>query len=301
MNAPPSDYTSWTAKTKVAWLHDQMLASAYEPCNRPPLAMLPPKKWLAAIRAVRRKGLLVSLNRNEDVMAPGRPKVIHTQGAAAVVECAIDPDSPYSGLLAAATVTPGVMRMSLAAPPGNRRPFVPGFGLKLLIDHQPAADLLAVHHTNGQGLDSNLFSNSMTHDLTHTHSYLRPGQWIMGKLFYRVSRFPRRLSIDHFGAQHGDGTAVPSSEQRVPARLEFVPAAAARGCFRGRANCDYRDVLAEIEPGTMLFDVVAHDDGGPSTIGTISLSEPFVASAFGDNLFFRHVQADRDLQPRYRS
>ena len=89
----------------------------------------------------------------------------------------------------------------------------------------------------------------------------------------------------------------------MPSRLEFIPHESVRGCFAGRPNCDYRDVLADLEPGTTLYDIVAHEaeDHSSRTIGTIRTDSRFIASAVGDQLFFRHVQAQRDLRREHRS
>lgn len=298
----PAGYVGWDAHAKADWLWSQIEATAHTLANRPPLGPPPPGLLLKAIQVVRRTGLRITLERTDDALPKGRPKIIHTQGAVAKVRLRIDPDSPYTGVLAPSqTGSVGVVRMSVATPPGPKRPVVPGLGIKLFVDGQPALDLLAVHHTNGQGLDPDLFSNTLTHDLTATHEYLRSGQRFMGKLFKRVSLQPRRLSIDHFAAVSSSGVVTPPADARRPERLDFVPHADVSGHFaQYPAGTDYRTVLRDLEPGAKIFELHALDAGGVSHLGVIELVTSFVSSEAGDRLFFRHVQDPMDLKPAFR-
>ena len=123
----------------------------------------------------------------------------------------------------------------------------------------------------------------------------------MKRFFSRASLQPRRLSIDHFVAGHLDGTQVDESARRRPGRLDFVPHDDVRGVFRGRHDADFRSVLAELGPGTRLYDVVAVE-GADHThpLGSLRMTSEFVDSAVGDRLFFRHMQADEDLRSQLR-
>ncbi|MFT7645777.1 MAG: hypothetical protein ACI8Y4_000510 [Candidatus Poriferisodalaceae bacterium] len=294
----PLGFQSLPAADKLSWFEEQFEATAYTPVTGPDLAF-PPKRQLAKVLAVVMcpRRLVQTLDRTDDLMDPARPKVIHTQGAVACIAITIGADSPYTGILAPSPSggATGLIRMSLAAPPTRKKAFVPGIALKCLIDGRESADLLAVNHTNGQGRDHNLFSNSLSHDLMDQHQELRLPQKMMKKLFMRVSSEPRRLSIEHFGTHGRNGH--PAGKPRVPDKLTFVPTAEARALFVGRAGEDYRTVLGEVSEGTRLYDIVATDDAadGPArTIGAISVTTPFVASLAGDRLFFRHVQHKAD-------
>ncbi len=224
---------------------------------------------------VSRRRLAETLDRTEDLMPGDRPKVIHTVGVVAPIELRTEAASPFTGLPAAPPGggAIGVIRMSFAAPTTRKKVFRPGFGLKLLVDGRPSQDTLAANHINGQGRDFNMFSNSLSHDLTHQHTEHRSPQIMMSKLFRRVSCEPGRLSI-------------------VPDKLVFNPTAAARNSFTGRAGHDSRDVLADFEAGTALYDVVATDLD--RRIASIVTTGPFTASLRGDRLFFRHVQHATD-------
>lgn len=305
----PDGYVQWGAEAKADWLWGQIMATAHTAASRPPLAPPPPRLLFRALQVLRRSGLRVTLERSDDALPVGRPKIIHTQGSMATIRLVINADSPYSGVLAPPSgsgsvqgVTVGAVRMSLATPSGPSRPVVPGMALKLFVAGQPSLDLLAVNHTNGQGLDPDLFSNSLTHDLTNTHGYLRNGQRLMSKLFHRVSLQPRRLSIDHFAAVSSDGVAVEANDRNRPQRLDFVPHPDVRGHFAMYpAGTDFRTVLGDLGAGTRLYDVQAIEASGASHLGVIELTSTFVSSSAGDRVFFRHVQADADLTPEFRT
>lgn len=308
MTETPAGYVSWPAADKADWLWQRIEESIYSPTDRPPLAPPPLGQLGRALGVVRRSGLRVTLERSDDLMPSGRPKVIHRQGAVAMASFVIDDHSAYSGILAPADESAvGVVRMSLATPPGPTRGIVPGLAMKILVSGEPSLDLLAMQHTNGQGHDVDLFSNTMTHDLFDTHKYLRRGQRLMGILFARVSKQPRRLSIDHFVRWQADGTEVPSEARHRPHRLIFVPSREVRNHFdRYPAGTDFRTVLSDIKPHTTLYSIEAEERNASSAsstqvIGRIIAATGFVSAEVGDNLFFRHMQNNADLQPDFRN
>ena len=151
----------------------------------------------------------------------------------------------------------------------------------------------------GQGRDFDLFSNSVTTDLSDEHQELRPPQRLMGVLFRRVSARPRRLVVTHYADRFRDGSRADAAI--TPRRLVFHPTDEARAIFAGRAGVDFRWVLAGVPEGTPLYDVegLAPVTGGPvggGPVGVVRTTSPFVASAGGDRLFFRHVQDPTDLR-----
>ncbi len=295
LDTPPG-YKASSAETKAEWLWESLiLPTRYTPSMLPPLRMpfkAFPRKELGIV--TKRDELEKSLTRTSDVMEPGRPKVIHALGAVAMLSLATSDQSPFTGLLGAPPGggAIGLIRMSLVASVTRDQSYTPGFGLKLLVDGHASADLLGMNHTVGQGRDFNLFSNSMTNDLTEEHEQLRAPQKVMGVLFDRVSHQPRRLVGTHFTNQRRDGTPV---EGPVTARrLVFRPTAQARESFKDKAGVDFRLVLAQIEPGTPLYEVDGLIGKEVVHVGLLSMTTSFVASAGGDRLFFRHVQAPED-------
>ncbi|MEM7093415.1 MAG: hypothetical protein AAF567_10475 [Actinomycetota bacterium] len=287
----PGDYEALSAQEKFDWLNDQVLCGTeYHPVERPELTMAKP--WtMASVAAFPRK-LARTFDRTEDRMEDGRPKIIHAQGAVAMVEFRTDASSTYTGVLAPPPRggALGLVRISLAVPPIGKGSITPGLGLKLLVDGAPSLDVLAMNHTVGQGRDFNLFANTFTHDLRNEHKELRPPQKVMSFFFGRASREPRRLVIDHLAGIESTGTVV--AEPRVPERLVFSPhAGVRRSVYAGAQGEDFRDPLMRIEPGTVLWEVMATDAG---KIGEIVTRTRFCCSAGGDRLFFRHNVAPED-------
>jgi hypothetical protein len=306
----PEGYEGWTADQKGTWLWETaVLGTEHVPSALPPLRLPFQDRPVAEIGVVTRTAELdKALSRTSDLMEPGRPKVIHALGAVARVELETDRDSPFTGLLAPPPDggAHGLIRLSLVARVVGRAAFTPGFGLKLFIDGKPSADLLGMNHVVGQGRDFDLFSNTMTTDLSEEHGELRPPQRVMGMLFRRVSHQPRRLVVTHLARQFRDGAAV--ADPVGPRRLVFQPTAHAKRVFAGQAGVDFRRVLAEVPTGTALYDVegLGSLDEGPipdGPVGVIRTVSPFVSSDGGDRLFFRHVQdpGDRKLGPAVSS
>jgi hypothetical protein len=288
--ATPDDYGNWTADQKLAWLWDGLISrSTFTPVDLPDLAVPPLSQIPSRAKIVfSTTELSKTLEYTDDLLPAGRPKVIHEFGSAACINMTIGPNSPYTGLLAPGRTSIGLVRMSLAAPPGLRKSFIPGAGLKFLVDGQPSLDLVAVNHTNGQGRNHNLFANPMSHDITDGHNELRLPQRIMAALFRRVSPETRRLRVDHLTLWNGQG----HREQHpvTPRRLIFRPRVEAARLFRRHPGEDFRITLRRLGGDSPLFDVVAEDDvyPEPTPIGSISCTSKFVASAGGDRLFFRH-------------
>lgn len=299
--ATPPGYERLSAAEKAAWLWETaVLGTAQVPSALPPLRLPFQDRPLAEIGVVTRRAELdKALTRTADLMEPGRPKVIHALGAAARVELETVADSPFTGLLAPPPTGgfSGLIRLSLVAKVVGRAAYTPGFGLKALIDRKPSADLLAMNHVVGQGRDFDVFSNTMTTDLSEEHHELRPPQRVMGVLFRRVSRQPRRLVVTHFTDQSRDGSAI--ADPVTPRRLVFHPTADAKRVFAGQAGVDFRRVLAEVPTGTVLYEVQGlgslEDGSAPDgPVGLLRTTSPFVSSDGGDRLFFRHVQDPAD-------
>ena len=297
----PDGYVSWSAEAKAEWLWSRLiLATAHERTSLPPLALPFRTAPLTEAGIVLRRGELEkALTRTSDLMEPGRPKLIHARGAVARVELVPHADSPFTGLLApgsgdgeASGGSHGLLRVSLVARVFGVAAYTPAIALKLLVDGEPWADVLAMNHTVGQGRDFNPFANSMTNDLSDTHGELRPAQRLMSVLFARISHQPRRMVSDHLVACRADGSAV--ERPRGPDRLVFHATDAAKNVFRDRAGVDFRLVLGDLEPETVVFHIDGVVAGKPVPVGVLRLRTAFVSSDGGDRLFFRHVHDPAD-------
>lgn len=293
---PPDGYVTWTADQKAAWLWNSLIgATAYGATDLPALVLpfkTAPLDELSIV--LKRDELNKALTRESDLMEVDRPKVIHAKGAVAAVELVPSPDSPFTGLLSAHPEggALGLLRLSLVAKVDRRASFTPALALKLLIDGRPSADVLAMNHTVGQGRDFNLFSNTMTNDLSATHNELRPAQRIMSRLFNRISHQPRKMISDHLAREHRDGSGV--NDVSAPDRLVFRPTAEAKALFDDRAGVDFRLVLAEAPEGLVLYEVDGIAGSQTHPVGRLRTTTRFVASSGGDRLYFRHVHDPAD-------
>ncbi len=296
----PDGYESWTASDKAHWLWGTLIGTtAHTPTTLPALALpfrTSPLNEAAIV--LRRSELDKALTRTSDLMEPGRPKLIHARGAVAMVDLRIEPDSPFTGLLASGEQggATGLVRLSLVARVEGKAAYTPALALKLLVDGGPSADVLAMNHTVGQGRDFNVFANSMTNDLTQAHNELRLAQRLMSFFFSRISRQPRAMVSSHLATHRRDGSEV--SAPAAPDRLVFRATSTAKSVFADRAGVDFRLVLAELSAATKLFEVDAVVGDEQIRLGSLTTTTPFVSSDGGDRLFFRHVHdpADRRLR-----
>lgn len=295
MDVPP-EYETWTAAAKHEWLWTTLISgTAHSPTTLPPLRMPFQQKPLKEILIVtRRRELEKALDRSDDLMERSRPKVIHARGAVAMIEFTTDATSPFTGILGPQPIggAIGLLRLSLVAQVKRNAAYTPALALKLLIDGQPSADVLAMNHTVGQGRDFDLFSNTMTNDLTEEHKELRTPQRVMSVLFERVSEQPRRLVVTHLANQTRAGETIPSPVE--PRRMVFHPTSDARRIFSGQAGVDFRLVLSGVPAGIELYEVEGLTASGGTHVGTIRTTSPFVSSEGGDRLYFRHVQDPND-------
>lgn len=295
----PSGYQSWGAAEKATWLWNTLIAgTAHQETELPPLTLPFRTAPITEALIVLRPGELdKALTRSSDLMEPGRPKLIHAKGSVAMVRFDPAAESTFTGLLDPTSgPSVGLIRLSLVAKVEGKAAYTPALALKFLIDGQRSADVLAMNHTVGQGRDYNLFSNTMTNDLSETHNELRTAQRVMSYFFHRVSKQPRRMVSTHLAAHKNDGT--PIDVPIAPDRLVFSATEAARSVFADRAGVDFRLVLSELTADTPLYDVAGVVDGRSVPVGTITMTTPFVASDGGDRLFFQHVHdpADRVLR-----
>lgn len=299
---PPAGYESWPAARKADWLWNDLIEpNRFDDVELPVFTM---KIGKVLGMCCRPDELGKSFVERRDVMPDGRHKIIHTCGAVAMVELVTRDDSPFSGLWAPPPRGggSGLIRMSTAVPfakklpNGKTMPFIPGFGLKILIDGHPSADTLAMNHTNGQGRDVDLFSNTFTHDLRETHEEIRDTGKLMAKVFPLVSRVPRHLLIDHFARRHRDGTEV--TRPQSPDRVQFVPHSDVHRHFRGHEGEDLRRTLARLDDRTTLYEVQAVGPKGasPVPIGVISTTTKFVSSPGGDRVWFHHEHDPENLR-----
>ena len=225
-----------------------------------------------------------SFTHDEDVMPYGRQRVIHgVDGRLAAVRYKGNPNSSFSGLYKAEV--PGVVRFSLAGP-ADKLGFTPGLALKLFVDGQPSANIIAMYSVNGQGQDPNIG--------THTFSNIvgEPKGWFLklaGERFNMTVTDPKILSAAPAARFNSDGSVVSKSDLKVPYQLFFESTSALQRPIVAK-NGKGAD-LSQLHAGTTLYKIYANTTpGGPREwLGDLVLEGDFLSSQFIDEgIFFRH-------------
>ena len=228
-----------------------------------------------------------------DEMEDGRIKVIHRFGVAAKVNWVARGDHPYTGIFASGAEH-GIMRLSLATPPSSTS-LTPGFGLKLLIDHQDSVNIMAMNALTGQD-DPNVFAKSFSNSLpkpTGNLALLLVDHFFTGALAVAsiMNGNSLHLPVQHFAERDQFGAVYVTSQ--APAQLIFEPTTAAQSLMSGASSIeDFRLDLQDRGTGIHLYRVYAletKETNARRYIGDIYQSSDWIASEYGDKeLFFRH-------------
>jgi hypothetical protein len=254
-----------------------------------------------------------SFTRTCDVFPEPKTKLVHTYGAVAKVRLEItNPQSGYTGIFA--TGGPAIARISLAEPLDNVvSGFIPGLGLKFLVQGAPSENIIVMRNLTAQvdaagAPDHRIFKEWWANEFEAPSS-------LKMKLVKHVFENALKLLAAR-GAQHESpfyrglfglasvGQRSPS-DVRTPRDIVLKPVVANTQATSGSTTIDFRDKLAALKEGDVLFEVVAKgsyrqgqffegrnprasgDEEVP--IGRLVLESNFTASSFGDRmLFFKH-------------
>lgn len=226
-----------------------------------------------------------------DIMITGRQKLIHGYGTTALVSFSPSVHHPYTGLLSSGAPH-GIIRISFARPPSANE-LIPGIGLKFFIDGKPSLNVLAMPSLDPQS-EANIFAHPYTTDLKAPQwSFLK---WLLENRFASALSYvglgggnPRSLSLTQLVSQTSMGERVSSPVD--PFALVFVPTKELSNLCDSEAYQDFRVQLEGKGKGVPLFEVFAKGspEGKLVSVGTITATSNFIASAFGDEkLYFRH-------------
>jgi len=292
MDPLPADYESWSASRKQEFLWtDRILASKYD--------RLPPLQRIDVL-GLFLTSLKTKMDRLADEAPPRWNKAIHAHGSVAKVKFVPAAETPFTGLFKGADF--GLVRLSLTGDPSDRG-FAPGLALKLFADGQASENFSALVSLTGQGDNYNFFANELSNIVPVVKSI---GPILINLIFARVSKFPTKLYLQGFGQMDQKGQQEPAPH--YPYQIFLVPNPALQ--FAEGPPHDFREDLATIAAGTMLFSVLAvvpdgvGDEAARASIREIKQSEyrqqaqpigrletasEFVCSFYGDSqLFFRH-------------
>ena len=208
----PANYQQIDAKSKQEILWNNSTSTLYSvlPTGNPGV--------IESLSLLSSKFLLPSFTHVSDEIPRGRKKLLHTYGSVAKVRWVPVGNHSYTGLFDSGAV--GIARLSLARQGGN---FIPGMGLKLLIDGRPSANLHVMNRLDGQGENKNFFEHTFTNDLPKPNfalellavafdeavNYLRPGS------------SPFHLPVGHLAKRDREGMLQRNIQ--FPAVLEFRP------------------------------------------------------------------------------
>jgi hypothetical protein len=269
-----SNYQSLSAKEKQEILWSQISENPY--VFKPQLGA---ELFLQALGTPALLDLRTTIDRSSDVLPFGRIKFIHPIGSCAKIRW-VSRSNEYSGLFETGTV--GIIRMGWAVAP-ELMGYIPGASIKLLAKGEPSKNILAIYSLDGQGDDSNYFSNPLSNKIPEPKNLLIQSLLFVFKL---ASRDPLYLPLDHVASVKRNGRVV--DEIHEPAQIFLT--SPLKSSFAQNGSKDLRLQFAELKSGTLLFNVSAKSfSGDRSKVGQIFLESEFVDSAFCDQkLFFQH-------------
>lgn len=210
-----------------------------------------------------------------DERAP-RTKIFHPFGSVAKVRYEARGGHPYTGLFE--TGGEGLARLSLAT---DEKTYIPGIAMKLFVQGGPSVNVHAIPSFDPQ-TSRDFFERAPSNEIP-------PPSNVAIKLFSKLARRiadPLRRPVDHLAAVRPDGACV--SDPVAPRRIHFRPAEVH---FPADSTADFRDLLATIPAGTVIYAVHAETPEGEVHIGDVRTCSPFVASEWGDRvLHFQHAR-----------
>lgn len=280
----PANFTSLTASEKLSTHIRMMQNTKYItlPTLNPNASSL--------LKLFNREALAESFLNDSDERKPdiqGSIKPIHTQGVS--VPIVYSPSSTnYTGLFASGGV--GILRLSEAV---NSKPWTYGMGMKILIDGKPSVNFHAMFSLDGQGDDTNFFSNSFT---THVESPQRTLLKILAYSFHRalpfISKNPNNRPNDETFIPLIEAASIGSNgtveENPVaPTKIIFAP----RVSINSKNGNDFRsEIIDQVQPESIIYDMF---DENNVVLGTIRSTSQFIASSYGDDMFFKHQKISK--------
>lgn len=191
--------------------------------------------------------------------------------------------------------------------------FIPGIGIKLFVDGRQSENILAMDSLAGQGSDHNYFLHDFTNNFTaHAPDSEDPeiraryeknpvNHHVMcevGKRFVEAlhlvgvtdNELPFHRPVTGLARVRVDGTDVANPFS--PDWLVFAPSSEVLNnpvATDSEPGVDFRDKLASLHAGTVVFDIFAVTGGIQRHIGVLELESTPSPSEWGDhNLFMQH-------------
>ncbi|XP_055353809.1 uncharacterized protein LOC129599543 isoform X2 [Paramacrobiotus metropolitanus] len=236
-----------------------------------------------------------SFTHDGDEMPNTRQKLIHTYGSVAKMEFRTNPNitTSFTGLLRSGAI--GFVRLSLARQ--SEDTFIPGMGVKFLIDGKPSLNMHVMNSLEGQGGNKNFFERTFRNIIPAPSSMklkLLSKAFAVAIWFLPGGRDDRpesetNLPLYEHAAVDNEGRAV--SPVVAPYEISFTPNPEL--AWSPDTTEDLRVNLGKIPVGSVLYTVTAKRGlrMEAETIGEIISTSRFVASRYGDEiLFFQHAR-----------
>ncbi|HRI68444.1 MAG TPA: hypothetical protein PK156_29650 [Polyangium sp.] len=277
----PSDYEKRSAREKNDLIWANINSDPHSEAKLPTSAPSP----IARLK-------LFSVDFNKGSFAPGdelppeRKKLVHTYGTCARVSLHITEKHPYTGMLEKGGEA--IVRFSDAKGGGS---FMPSMAFKFFIDGRLSTNVLVLPSAYREKGDMRCFSSTYCNGTP-------PAKELDTKLVQRAFQKTAKslnatrlyavyLPLHDFSSIRADGTKPENPV--VPDRVEFVPTDEVKKACPDLP--DFRQALAKIPAGTVLFKVFAAPalDKPSTLVGELRQDSAWVASEYGDTrLFFQH-------------
>ena len=286
----PSNYNTWDAEKKLEILWNQTKSTQYK--------TLPTKtSFTDLIRSLRYKIAAPAFHLYSDLKPKKDLKILHPFGSVAPVDFVItNPNTPYSGLFK--TGGSGLLRLSLAI--FDQKDIIPGLAIKILVDGMPSQNTHLMKGLDGQGTNMDLFKYEYSNIIPEpTKGTFRFAAIFFKRTIKKLKRkFPGqdqggsafRRPVNSWATVTRNGMMVPKEKVVAPYKITFMAPKNNRFKINPSDQRDFREVLGEMNHGTIMYEVFVSGEEEPVKIGHIILKEKFIASDFGDTLLnFQHT------------
>lgn len=235
----------------------------------------------------------------EDGLLGARDKYIHSVGN--IAKCKLVPVSNsegYTGLFEGSDY--GYIRMSLAKQPDETKTtaaegagnFIPGFGLKLLRDGMPSANLVSMYSVDGQE-SWNFFKNEFHNHIPEAQSTALK---LLAKKFEEGTPIVTAVGLSDFSNYTQAGAQVQNP--KFPFSIKWTPSDQVSTLFPDDFKQDFQEQLASIPSGTTLYHLSAKADPNADYvhIADLVIETELTSSYFADRyMFFKHQDFREDL------
>lgn len=257
----------------------------------------PVKSPLGVVSQMVAESMRTTMDNHRDVLPIGRTKVIHAQGAHCQFEMTVEPDSPYTGILAPGATSAGIMRLGAATPLAHGQGLFPGMGVKFFRDGVHSANFVVLRATGPTGGSNNYFKGDLS-------NHVAPPTALQALMkFQQASDCISMVGLSDVCEYTQSGAKV----DKVNFPFELL--------WRGSGEVEFDDSttptdegllkdLTSIPVGTHVWDVYAKASpkAEAKKLGAVKTTSECVQSIFGDmKLAFKHqrMEADFTLRPEW--